>query len=119
MSQIEGARGDEHDITRSDEAREASISEAFAEFAEHRAVIEQAKGVLMYVYGIDSAAAFDLLKWRSQETNVKLRALAEQLVTDVRTLGHDNECASYRSTFDLLLLTTHERVRAAAEGKRS
>ena len=37
----------------------------------------------MYVYQID--AAFDVLRWRSQETNVKLRALAEQLLVDVRT----------------------------------
>jgi len=37
----------------------------------------------MYIYRIDSAAAFDLLKWRSQETNTKLRTLAEQLLADV------------------------------------
>jgi AmiR/NasT family two-component response regulator len=56
-----------------------------AEISENRAPIEQAKGVLMYVYQIDADAAFDLLRWRSQETNVKLRALAEQLLVDVRT----------------------------------
>jgi hypothetical protein len=73
---------------------------------------QQAKGVLMHIYRIDSTAAFDLLKWRSQETNIKLRALAEQLLTDVRTLGRDDELASYRSTFDRLLLTIHQRVKA-------
>jgi hypothetical protein len=29
------------------------------------------------VYGIDKNTAFHLLKWRSQQSNVKLRALAE------------------------------------------
>ena len=95
-----------------------SITQAVAEIADNRAVIEQAKGVLMYVYQVDADAAFDVLKWRSQETNVKLRALAEQLLTDIRTLGHDDS-ASYRSIFDRLLLTTHHRMRAIAARKQS
>lgn len=49
------------------------ISARVAEITGNRAVIERAKGMLMLVYGIDADAAFDLLKWRSQETNVKLR----------------------------------------------
>jgi hypothetical protein len=57
-----------------------------------------------------------LLKWRSQETNVKLRALAEQLIADVRALEYD-ETVPPRSTFDRLLLTAHKRVRAKAAGK--
>jgi hypothetical protein len=61
------------DVTPTGEAREASISEAVAEIADNRAVIEQAKGALMYVYRVEADAAFDVLKWRSQETNVKLR----------------------------------------------
>ena len=32
----------------------------------------------MYVYQVEADAAFDVLNWRSQETNVKLRALAER-----------------------------------------
>ena len=32
----------------------------------------------MVVYRVDADAAFELLKWRSQETNVKLRILAER-----------------------------------------
>ena len=71
----------------------------------------------MYVYQVEADAAFDVLKWRSQETNVKLRALAEQLLADIRTLKHD-ESASCRSTFDRLLLT-HQRVRAKAARNRS
>ena len=38
----------------------------------------------MIVYRIDADAAFDLLKWRSQEANIKLRVLAEQLLADFR-----------------------------------
>jgi AmiR/NasT family two-component response regulator len=49
-------------------------------------VIEQAKGMLMLVYGLDAAAAFDLLRWRSQESNIKLRRLAQQLVEDFRAI---------------------------------
>ena len=62
---------------------------ALIEIAENRASIEQAKGVLMYIYGIGPDAAFDLLRWRSQEANVKLRVLAEQVLADVLTLKHD------------------------------
>ena len=38
--------------------------------------------MLMLVYRVDADAAFELLKWRSQEANVKLRILAEQLLAD-------------------------------------
>jgi ANTAR domain len=33
-------------------------------------------GILMLIYRIDPGAAFEALKWRSQETNVKLRKIA-------------------------------------------
>jgi AmiR/NasT family two-component response regulator len=41
---------------------------AVAQILEHRAVIEQAKGVLMAVYNIDADAAFEMLKCSSQNT---------------------------------------------------
>lgn len=63
---------------------------------------------LMYVYRVEGAA-FDVLKWRSQETHVKLRALAAPLLADIRILSHDDS-ASYRAGFDRVLLTTHQRV---------
>ena len=66
----------------------------------------------MYIYRIDSAAAFDLLKWRSQETNTKLRTLAEQLLADVHTLKQND--SPDRATFDRLLLTAHQRAKAKA-----
>ncbi|MGH3677036.1 MAG: PAS and ANTAR domain-containing protein [Mycobacterium sp.] len=111
-----GTQGFYVDVTPTGQVRQAIISEAVAEIADNRAVIEQAKGVLMLVYRIESDAAFDLLKWRSQETNIKLRALAEQLMEDVQTLVYDDSVPS-RSTFDRLLLTAHQRVRARAAGK--
>ena len=43
-------------------------------------VIEQAKGVLMVLYGIDSAAAFAVLRRWSQKRNVKVHTLAGELL---------------------------------------
>ncbi|MEV8379222.1 GAF and ANTAR domain-containing protein [Kribbella sp. NPDC056861] len=45
-----------------------------------RTVISQAQGLLMQRFGIASTVAFDVLKRRSQDTNTRLRALAENLV---------------------------------------
>jgi hypothetical protein len=113
MGEIVGTQGFYLDVTPSAKQRQESITEAVAEIADHRAAIEQAKGVLMYVYGIGPDAAFDLLKWRSQGANIRLRALAEQLVADVLTLKHDEGSPLSRPTFDQLLLTAHERVKAS------
>jgi PAS domain S-box-containing protein len=113
---VVGTQGFYIDVTPSDGIPAAVITEAVAEIAEHRAAIEQAKGILMLVYRIQADAAFDLLKWRSQETNVKLRTLAEQLIADVRALEYD-ETVPPRPAFDRLLLTVHKRVRAKAAGK--
>jgi AmiR/NasT family two-component response regulator len=41
--------------------------------------IEQTKGVLMAVCGLTDDAAFDLLRWRSQHSNTKVRDLALRL----------------------------------------
>jgi PAS domain S-box-containing protein len=117
--EVIGAQGFYFDVTATGEAREVSITKAVAEIAAKRAVIEQAKGVLMYVYQVDADAAFDVLNWRSQETKVNMCALAEQLLADIRTLGHDDGSRSYGSIFefDRLLLTTHERMRVKAARK--
>ncbi|MEZ0351093.1 PAS and ANTAR domain-containing protein [Mycobacterium sp. pR1184] len=90
-----------------DQEREDLVTAKLAEIAEQRAGIEQAKGMLMLVYGIAEGPAFDLLKWLSQEANIKLRLLAEQICEDFRTLGPD---VSSQSDFDHLLLTAHQRV---------
>ena len=47
-----------------------------------RATIEQAKGVLMYVHGVDSERAFKMLRAHSRTSGVKLRLLAQRLLDD-------------------------------------
>ena len=54
--------------------------------------------MLMAIYGIDGDAAFDLLKWRSQETHDQLRPLAEQIVSDFSAVAHDEALPAGRST---------------------
>jgi PAS domain S-box-containing protein len=85
------------------------ITEAVAEIAEQRGVIEQCKGILMFVYRIDAERAFDLLRWRSQVTNTKLRGLAERYLTEFISLEW-GEVLPTRSACDHLLLTAHERI---------
>jgi len=48
-----------------------------------RAVIEQAKGIIMAQRGGDADGAFDLLRQVSQRENVKLREVARRLVDNV------------------------------------
>jgi aryl carrier-like protein len=108
-----GTHGYYVDITpTSDRPSDDLITAKLAEITEHRAVIEQAKGMLMLVYGLDSVAAFDLLKWRSQESNVKVRRLAQRIVEDFCTVG--DKAIRSRSAFDHMLLTAE--VRAAGDG---
>lgn len=46
-----------------------------------RAVIEQAKGIIMHRHDVDEHAAFALLVQISQRTHVKLQAVAHDVVT--------------------------------------
>jgi hypothetical protein len=103
-----GTRGLYVDLSDVDDG--ATVEDAIADFTEHRAVIEQAKGVLMMTYGISSERAFDILVWRSQVTNTKLRRLATQLVDDFT--GQLQVPAGIRERADHLLLTAHERMHA-------
>jgi len=96
---------------------EARISEAVREIAEQRAFIEQAKGMLMFIYGLDENAAFDLLRWQSQQHNVKLRLLAEQVVKDISALGKRKPLQN-RLDHDKVLLTAHQRVATVARRQR-
>ena len=62
---------------------QSDISAAVSKVAEARAEIDQAKGLLMAAYGISADRAFDILVWRSQETNVKVRDLARRFISVV------------------------------------
>lgn len=50
------------------------------------AVVDQAKGVLALAYGLDEAAAFELLRWCSMRSNVRLTTVAHRLLLSVRDL---------------------------------
>jgi hypothetical protein len=90
------------------------MTAAVANFVEHRSAIEQTKGMLMLLYGIDESAAFELLKWRSQQNNVKLRMLAARIATDFLALS-SGETLPSRSAFDKILLTAHLRIGAESQ----
>ncbi|GAB2655998.1 PAS and ANTAR domain-containing protein [Prescottella soli] len=90
------------DSIRSDVDR--TITENISAFIESRTVIEQAKGALMVIYGISADHAFDVLTWKSQQSNVKLRVVAEELVAALPTaldIPFD-----VRGTFDRILLAS-------------
>ena len=112
---VVGTAGYYIDLTNTfDETRQEVLDEALPDLFENRAAIEQAKGVLMFVYRVSAEQAFRVLQWRSQETNVKLRVLARQLLAEVTTL--EGSPAALQSQFDHLLLTVHERVSAEPAG---
>ncbi|WP_051432916.1 PAS and ANTAR domain-containing protein [Promicromonospora kroppenstedtii] len=66
------------DVQRDAAAREASAS--IRASAENRSVIEQAKGVLMVVHGVDEDEAFALLRQTSNRANIAVRDIAATLV---------------------------------------
>ncbi|WP_333891521.1 PAS and ANTAR domain-containing protein [Mycolicibacterium gadium] len=106
---VVGTEGYYVDLTDTfDQTRRQVLDASLPELVESRAAIEQAKGALMLVYRIDANAAFELLLWRSQHTNTKLRALATQVVAELATV--DFEPGDLRRSFDHLLLTAHERI---------
>jgi hypothetical protein len=90
------------------EHRQVALDEALPDLFEARAVIEQAKGLLMGIYRVSPEQAFGVLRWRSQETNTKLRSLAKQLLTEFTTLPPAS--ADAQSAFDHLLLTVDQRI---------
>jgi PAS domain S-box-containing protein len=87
QDEVVATRGFYIDVT---EAVEADIQRVIGEELEvivaHRAVIEQAKGMLMVTYQLGANAAFDILRWRSQELNIKLNVVAEEIVNRLPTL---------------------------------
>jgi PAS domain S-box-containing protein len=59
------------------------VTDELQHIVAHRAVIDQAKGMLMAIYDISDDAAFEVMRWRSQEMNVKLYDIATELVAQV------------------------------------
>jgi anti-anti-sigma factor len=81
---VTGIRGYLVDLTEPQaRARSREVASGLRKAMASRATIEQAKGALMLVYGLDAEAAFSLLSWQSQRSNIKLRDLAERLVAVV------------------------------------
>jgi hypothetical protein len=79
---VEQARGFMVDVTQSlrIESQHAA-SEAIEGAFGHKAVIEQAKGMVMALRSLDAEAAFQVLATRSQHANVKLHLVAEELIS--------------------------------------
>ena len=90
------------------ENRQVALDAALPDLFESRAVIEQAKGILMAIYRVSPEQAFGVLRWRSQETNTKLRSLADQVINEISTLPMPS--ADEQAAFDHLLLTVHQRI---------
>jgi PAS domain S-box-containing protein len=81
---VVATRGFYIDITDSfDTDLQRSVNDEMTVILEHRQVIDMAKGMLMAIYRIDAGAAFDILRWRSQELNIKLFTIAERLIADL------------------------------------
>ncbi|MEC3917495.1 PAS and ANTAR domain-containing protein [Nocardia sp. CDC160] len=90
------------------EVERMALDQKLPEVIEARAVIEQAKAILMRMYRISADQAFKILVWRSQETNVKLRVLAAQLIAELSDIPPPSP--SIVAAFDHILLTLHLRV---------
>lgn len=63
-----------------------TVSEELEMIVAHREVIDLAKGMLMVIYRITAEAAFGILRWRSQELNIKVFTIAERLVANLPEL---------------------------------
>ncbi len=82
VAEVRGYMIDVTVVHRAECAQE--VDEAVRRSAESRAAIEQAKGILMASLGVTDDEAFAVLRTRSQHANVKVRELAQQLVTNLR-----------------------------------
>ncbi|HTY30645.1 PAS and ANTAR domain-containing protein [Mycobacterium sp.] len=106
---VVGTEGFYIDVTPSGHEQQDALTAEVAKFSKNRAVIEQAKGMLMVIYGVDETTAFDLLRWRSQGHNVKLRPLARQIAIEFLALSR-RDAHPLRSAYDNIVLTAHLRI---------
>jgi ANTAR domain/PAS fold len=103
-----GTHGFYLDLSPSEQAREDAITARLGEITENRAAIERAKGMLMLIYDIDAEAAFDLLKWLSQGSNVKVRSLCEGLCSNLRGVAATGMFE--KTAFDHALMTVPKHL---------
>lgn len=83
-----GAAGYYVDITQQlNEAVQERLNKAVLAVSARRAVIDQAIGMLMLRYALTAEAAFQLLTRLSQESNIKLRIIAERVVDNADARG--------------------------------
>ncbi|WP_019928964.1 ANTAR domain-containing protein [Nocardia sp. BMG111209] len=68
-----------------DRNRREILDDEVPEVVAARAVIEQAKGILMFVYWISAEQAFGVLRWRSQDTNTRPHHLTHTGSSEVLT----------------------------------
>jgi hypothetical protein len=102
QGRVVGTQGFYIDTTPDEREQHDQMTAQLAVIAENRAVIEQAKGVLMAAYGIEPNRAFEILVWRSQETNIKIRELASRFMAAISGSHLSTES---RSQIDHALLT--------------
>jgi hypothetical protein len=93
----------------------AGITAAVQDISSRRAIIEQAKGMLMLLHDIEDQAAFDLLRWRSQAANVKLRDLAVEVVKEFRRLGSGT--LAPKIDYDKALMNAHITISTMKPGR--
>ena len=104
--QVIGTTGFYIDITEVLDAEvQQTVTDTVATIEQHRAVINQVIGIIMWTYGVSAERAFDVLAWRSKETNTKLRRIAEQFLADIVAGPPPGGMA--RQTIDHLLLNAH------------
>jgi hypothetical protein len=100
------------ETTLTDSTTQADESKLWAEardFSDRRAIIEQAKGMLMFLYGFDADEAFNTLRSHSQDHNVKLALIAEQVVKDLVELGRAKAPAR-KPEIDSVIIAARNRI---------
>jgi hypothetical protein len=113
---VTGIRGYLIDVTEPQaRARSQEVASAMRKAIASRATIEQAKGALMLVYGLDAEAAFALLSWQSQHSNIKLRDLADRLVAAVG--GDAHASAGIRQRLDEIVYSLPAAPARAVSGR--
>ncbi|GAA5113059.1 PAS and ANTAR domain-containing protein [Alloalcanivorax gelatiniphagus] len=108
---VSGHLVDVTDVRR--EAVDVELEKVVGDFLDHRAVIEQAKGVLVQLYSVDADTAWLLLRAFSTDSNRKVRDIAQRLVA---AAGDDRTPVKHRSpsAHDML-----ERLYADADADAS